>query len=253
MLKNIIIVSFSGLVLFSKEFNTAVAQPRLIGSLLTAMMEFSSKIAGMPVSYIELKNVASTIVASDACNVYCALFHDTADGPAFGRLLAVQILNAFVNMYSKNLNNGAAGHDLKDFEDFHFKLKGAMKSCTGPLLAGLQSGGYGVDRALLVSSESKVFPGVHDQIGFRANLEVLKGVANHVMSIVSDGDVEEVSIDRGEGVRILVHRVPGWKATSLVLQCSNTAVDEQTTKTAIKDALRTLTKLNRLASSMATR
>lgn len=70
----------SGLVLFSKEFVNSVAQPRLIGSLLTAMIEFSQQTSGMFVSYIELTNVAVTIVTDDVLKVFCALFHDREDG-----------------------------------------------------------------------------------------------------------------------------------------------------------------------------
>ena len=64
MLRNVLIISDAGLVLFSKEFVSAVAQPRLVGSLLTAMLEFSSNNVGAPVCYIEMSNVAVSICAS---------------------------------------------------------------------------------------------------------------------------------------------------------------------------------------------
>ena len=56
MLRNVLIFSSSGLILFSKEFVDSVSQPRLIGSLITALIEFSTTVTGMPVSYIELTN-----------------------------------------------------------------------------------------------------------------------------------------------------------------------------------------------------
>ena len=121
MLKNILVVSSSGLVLFSKEYETSVSQPRLIGSLLTAIAEFSKNVAGMPVSYIQLKGVAVTIVAT--FDISCAIFHSADDGPEFGKLIATQILSTFFSTYSKDLKNNI-GTNLKDFEDFQcMKIK----------------------------------------------------------------------------------------------------------------------------------
>ncbi|RMX69202.1 hypothetical protein KXD40_007324 [Peronospora effusa] len=54
MLRNVLIMASSGIVLFSKEYANAVAQPRLVGSLITAMLEFSTKTSGAPVSYIQM-------------------------------------------------------------------------------------------------------------------------------------------------------------------------------------------------------
>jgi len=64
MLRNVLIISDAGLVLFSKEFISAVGQPRLVGSLLTAMLEFSTNNVGAPVCYIEMTNVAVSICSS---------------------------------------------------------------------------------------------------------------------------------------------------------------------------------------------
>jgi hypothetical protein len=72
-----------------------------VGSLLTAMLEFSLVTAGMPVSYIELSGLGVTIVGSEATKVFCALFQDREDGADFGKLLATEILNAFQDEYSR--------------------------------------------------------------------------------------------------------------------------------------------------------
>jgi hypothetical protein len=66
MLRNVLVISDGGLVLFSKEFVNAVAQPRLVGSLLTAMLEFSTNNVGAPVCYIELSTIAVSI-----CRCWC--------------------------------------------------------------------------------------------------------------------------------------------------------------------------------------
>ena len=42
MLRNVLVITDGGLVLFSKEFVNALAQPRLVGSLLTAILEVAS-------------------------------------------------------------------------------------------------------------------------------------------------------------------------------------------------------------------
>ena len=48
-LRNVILLAPSGLVLFAKEYGQAVAQPRLLGSLLTAMTEFATQNGAMGV------------------------------------------------------------------------------------------------------------------------------------------------------------------------------------------------------------
>ena len=69
MIRNILLMATSGVVLFSKEYVHSVAKPRLVGSLLTAMLEFSLVTVGMPVSYIELSGLGVTIVGSEAAKV----------------------------------------------------------------------------------------------------------------------------------------------------------------------------------------
>lgn len=68
MLRNVLVISDGGLVLFSKEFVNAVAQPRLVGSLLTAMLEFSTNNVGAPVCYIEMSTIAVSIISSRPSN-----------------------------------------------------------------------------------------------------------------------------------------------------------------------------------------
>lgn len=58
---------------------------------MTAMVEYSKLHAGMQVSYVEMTNVAVTIVLDEATKVYCALFHDRQDGATFGRLIASEV------------------------------------------------------------------------------------------------------------------------------------------------------------------
>ncbi|KAH9089201.1 hypothetical protein Ae201684P_001406 [Aphanomyces euteiches] len=123
----------SGLVLFSKEFLHAIPQPRLIGSLLTAILEFSAKTTGAPVSYMEFTNVAVTIVVNESAKVFCAIFFDVADGPKFGAFLAKEILAAFVDEYAGDLGN--IGHNLRDFHGFHYKISEVIRESVKPILS----------------------------------------------------------------------------------------------------------------------
>mmetsp|Transcript_39911 Transcript_39911/g.106648 ORF Transcript_39911/g.106648 Transcript_39911/m.106648 type:complete len:316 (-) Transcript_39911:1287-2234(-) len=76
MLRNVLIITDGGLVLFSKVKNgnlsiSAVSQPRLVGSLLTAIVEFSTNNVGSPVSYIEMSSVAVSICSSRSSSAPC--------------------------------------------------------------------------------------------------------------------------------------------------------------------------------------
>ncbi len=95
MLRNVLLISSSGIVLFSKEFIKAVSQPGLIGGLVMAMLDFSSQRVGVPVSYIALSTVGVSVQTHVHARVTCALFHDLSDGQDFGKLIATEILSAF--------------------------------------------------------------------------------------------------------------------------------------------------------------
>jgi hypothetical protein len=43
-----------------------------------------------------------SIVTNDVAKIVCALFHDRDDGPAFGRLICSEILNAFTQVLVYN-------------------------------------------------------------------------------------------------------------------------------------------------------
>ncbi|KAJ0409462.1 hypothetical protein P43SY_002352 [Pythium insidiosum] len=171
MLRNVLIMSASGIVLFSKEYVNAVAQPRLVGSLVTAMIEFSTKTTGAPVSYIELSTVAVTIVSDEVHKVSCALFHDTTDGAAFSSFIAKEILDAFISEFGAEL--GAVGHNLRDFHRFQYRIHTIIRDSSRQLLRKLQ-GQRGIMKAILVSDEKVQCATVDvDQIGVLANFQAL--------------------------------------------------------------------------------
>ena len=133
-IRNLIVLAPSGLVLFEKEYGKEkIAQPRLLGSLLTAMTEFATQTTAMRPSYIEMSSLAVTMCREDS--VTCALVHDRTDKALFGRLLAGEILMAFVEEY------GGPGRELsqnlKDFKGFGEKIAGVVQNTVQAVLHDL--------------------------------------------------------------------------------------------------------------------
>eukprot|EP00622_Pseudochattonella_farcimen_P005465 FR741088.1.p1 GENE.FR741088.1~~FR741088.1.p1 ORF type:complete len:254 (+),score=12.48 FR741088.1:107-868(+) len=207
MLRNVLILSTtSGLPLFSKEFLNAVAQPRLIGSLLTAMMEWAVRTVGMPVTYIELSNVAVTIVRDEVAKVCCALFHDRSDGAAFGKLVAYQILYAFLEEYSGEVMG--LGPNLKDFHGFHVKIAGAVRSTIRPVLNRLQGHrSRAIQKVMLVTEDDFVHTGSNvDQLALLANLQALLNFASELLAQRDDA-CTQIVIEGRNDARTLLWRI----------------------------------------------
>ena len=130
MIRNVVImVTTSGLVLFSKTFldGGKITQPkfRLVGSVITSLLFYAQQTTGMGLRYMELSNTAITIATDDVSNVFCALFHDLEDGVIIGRLLCSEILNAFTQEYSSDLitlEKDSRVKHLKDFQAFEKKF-----------------------------------------------------------------------------------------------------------------------------------
>jgi len=169
----------SGLVLFSKEFINSIAQPRLVGSLITAIIEFGQQTTGMGVCFIELTHVSITIVTNDTAKIFCALFYDREDGVIFGRLVCSEILNAFTQEYSSDLTQ--FGRNLKDFHGFHRKINNVVKLSVKPILLGLE-GQVGIRKVLLINNgeiidtpNSRV-----DQLGLLSSLSFITELCNDI-------------------------------------------------------------------------
>jgi len=131
MIHHFLITSSSGLVLYSREFTSSLAQPRLVGSLLTALVEFSKKNVSLPVSYIELEKVAVAVSVSESTRIICAVFFDSEDGFYFGKLISTELLLAFSQVYTENIENV---NSLDNFGDFSSKLPDILISCLGCVL-----------------------------------------------------------------------------------------------------------------------
>mmetsp|Transcript_13831 Transcript_13831/g.17147 ORF Transcript_13831/g.17147 Transcript_13831/m.17147 type:complete len:225 (-) Transcript_13831:2262-2936(-) len=158
---------------------------------MIALLEKSRQTTGLEVSYIELQNVGITLVGLDSKNLCCILFHDEEDGEDFGRLLASQILLAFVDTYmllDKGLTTTGAMHNLSDFLDFHLMIGCVIRDSVGPVLEELQRN-RAVVLALLVTDDATdgdstitYSTGEVDRFGVLANLKPLISAATDVMS-----------------------------------------------------------------------
>ena len=59
----------------------------------------------------------------EASGITCALFHDSIDGFAFGRLISGELLRSFVSLYGETLDKAESqGINTKDFQGFHAKI-----------------------------------------------------------------------------------------------------------------------------------
>ena len=180
MLHNVLIISFSGLVIFSKDFLNILDQPRLIGGLLTAVIDMSLTRLGLPFSYMELARYAVAMVGNIEAKVACAVFTDKEDGSVFAKLMAKEILDSFVKSYGKSSMNGVviSSNEFGSFngkiaECFRSAIRPALETLThrGVLLSFLTSGDY------LICSSAEV-----DRVAIMSNLQALLGFAAEFMS-----------------------------------------------------------------------
>lgn len=178
MIRNVLIMATSGLVLFSKAYTNGISNARLIGSLITAIIEFSQQTTGMSVCFIELSNVSITIVTNETAKVFCALFYDRDDGVVFGRLICSEILNSFIHEYSVDLNQ--LGRNLLDFHGFKKIITAAVKQSTKPVIMRLESQ-LGIKKVLLINDRDVKETSANkcDQLGVLANMHsVMVACAN---------------------------------------------------------------------------
>eukprot|EP00752_Nemacystus_decipiens_P006490 g5843.t1 len=219
MIRNVLVMK-SGLVLFSREFANTVQQPRLLGSLLTAMVEFSKVAAGMQVAYVELTGVAVTLVGNEATNTFCALFHDREDGATFGRLIASEMLNAFLEEHAKDISREASSLNLKDFRGFMYRIPGIARKSVQPVLGKLVHV-KGILRCALVTETSETFQTAEiDQLGLLANLQALISLSTDIMAQAGNGCVS-MSLESSSNSRILIWRIDVWTLVVAVHKSAN--------------------------------
>mmetsp|Transcript_361 Transcript_361/g.356 ORF Transcript_361/g.356 Transcript_361/m.356 type:complete len:251 (+) Transcript_361:128-880(+) len=238
MIRNFILMATSGLLLFSKEFVNSIAQPRLVGSLLTALLEFSQQTTGMSVSYIELTNVALTMITDETTKVFCALFYDREDGPAFGHLLCKEILRAFIEQYAADLNH--VGRNLKDFHGFNNKIADVIRASIKPILTKLQKQ-RGILKVLFINEDGAVTSSAAaiDQLAVLANLQALTGVCTDAMTFVDD-DCKHIMLDSAANTRVLIWKLQE-RSQLVVVVTKAVSVDKY--RSVLREALHTFERV----------
>jgi len=216
MLRNLLLISSSGIVLYSKEFIKAVAKPGLIGGLITAMLDFSEQRTGLPVSYIELATVGVSVVRDKGARVTCALFYDREDGQEFGQLIASEILRAFVQTYSSPNEEKISATGAEDFSGFNMRISETIRNSVRPVLDTLQQQ-RGILLAVLISGDTITHSTYDvDKIGILANIQALLGVATDIMTAKNDLPVRLTL--KSERNTVFLIRLEG---TSLVVVTKN--------------------------------
>eukprot|EP00808_Paulinella_micropora_P002491 g41694.t1 len=180
MLHNILFTTTSGLVLFSKAFLKGKLPTQLAG-LVTAMVEFSTRRAGLPVSYIQLTNTAVAITTDAAAKVTCAVIHGAEDGPNVGGLLARELLQAFVGHYWRRFPLESKVAVEERFQDFGSKITDVIKNAVGPVLRQLRAR-QEVETCLLIHGDSLQFAtDPVDKLGLLANHEALTAASHDLL------------------------------------------------------------------------
>jgi len=233
MLRNVIIMTSSGIVLFSKEFVSAVGKPSLIGGIITAMLDFSEQKTGLPVAYIELKNVCLAVSCDATHKVSCALFCDVSDGAEFSQIVCKELLDCFVETYATQLEQKQQSN-VDVYADFYVKIADVIRGAVRPVLDQFQLSQRGIQQALVISGDTIIHSTTDvDKLSVLANHQALLALGSETMASKNDvanavelkGDTTTVSIQRIERASFVVvyrNNVPSCRAeiakTALLLK-----------------------------------
>jgi len=183
MLRNLIIVSTSGLLLFSKVFvKSGTKQDQFLGGILIAMLKQSTFKTGLPASYIELSKVGVAVVSSP--KIACALFADLSDGMDFAKLLAREFLDAFSVTYAAQIDEKLNTQDR--FAGFNSKISEVINNSVRPVLESLQDQ-KGMKLTMLVTGDViRHTTQEVEKLLFMGHYQGLLQVANTVMGATNE-------------------------------------------------------------------
>jgi len=164
--------------------------------------------------------------------IFCAIFVDVTDGMDFAKLLAREILDAFAQMYSSELDGKVSSPDL--FTGFNGKIAEVISNSVRPVLDALQDQ-RGIKMALLVSGESlKHATSEVDKLSVLANHSALLNVAAEIMNVENDLPLS-LSL-KTKATTLFLQRI---ERSSLVVIYKNN-IDEQMCLQAIEKSARLL-------------
>ena len=196
----------------------AAFKPRLVGSLMVVMLEFSTQTTGYRLSYLELSNVGITIVGSDLAKLFCVVIHDQEDGEDFGKLISVEILNDFLEMFPPEKYIAGGSHNLTAFRDFHFRIATIVRRSAQPILETLNAT-PGISLTIMVEADSVTHATSSvDELGVTANLQALLGISKEVLSKFGDS-MESITLEAAptRSSRLIIRRI---RNATLIVQSS---------------------------------
>ena len=253
MIRNLVLVSSSGMVVFVQDFLDPVPQARMVGSLLTVMLEFAHSKLHSRVAFLEYKNVAISIVMDERAKLNCLLFHDVEDGRDFGKLLASRILSSFVHAYlpkdfSESDSVMWSSYSARSFKDFHSKLPEIVGTCIPPILEKLVST-KGIILCVAVRHGDIVYStGQIDRLGFGAHLQAMTNASSDLLSFSGDDPVEIVLDTESMNIRV-IRLLAGL---SLVVVMEASAEDSQVEES-VEQARKLLMQMDDLVENLSAR
>lgn len=144
MIRNFMIISARGGIVLYRAVLTAglPTPPRLVGGLLTALAEYAARsVGGNPpfaLSHVVLGSFSLTLASHRS--LLCAVFHDSTDGEAVGRVLAGRLVRAFAAEYGSKVEAVHLAHVggvEEEFRAFGGRLRGMIDGCVGPVMRHL--------------------------------------------------------------------------------------------------------------------
>lgn len=155
MLHRILIISPSGMILYSKEFTIDIMnktnKSTQLAGIITAMHSFSYQRTGYNISYIQCDNISVSLYRHNDTQLTCALFHDTSDSEIVGQLLCKTYITTFISYYNNQLNTFNYGVTTDKFIEFNNRIYNITRNSVKPILDELEST-RGIICVLLINS-----------------------------------------------------------------------------------------------------
>ncbi|RYG51668.1 hypothetical protein EON67_02890 [archaeon] len=138
MLQSVLLISGSGLVLFSRHFDRA-GPHRLFGGLLRTLIELAGgTTGGAALTHLSFTSSSLFIASHPELPLYCALFYDKEEDRRleyeFGRVIAVKLVSAFGDEYGSELAGNSYGHALATFKAFAYRIPSLIRDVATTLV-----------------------------------------------------------------------------------------------------------------------
>eukprot|EP01100_Stratorugosa_tubuloviscum_P007135 TRINITY_DN2999_c0_g1_i1.p1 TRINITY_DN2999_c0_g1~~TRINITY_DN2999_c0_g1_i1.p1 ORF type:complete len:256 (-),score=100.74 TRINITY_DN2999_c0_g1_i1:51-818(-) len=252
MLRNALILSSSGLLLFVKEWVKGIDQKKinLFSGLLRSLQEYSKQSFGLPLTFLQFATTGITIVEDNSTGLICVLLHDFEDGEQLGNIIATHILSGFVDEYSNSFNftnGGLINQSL--FRSYANKLADVIGSATKGILYQLKEV-RGIQTSLLYDDKSDTSEPIstdvlEDQLGIAANLKALIGYSRNLMLAKKDSP-NIIYLEMSQQI-IQVSHV--WQQIYLVC-ISQKAINPSTYQKNIESAISQIQKILEITSNL---